>query len=71
MTGTAHVALARGLLPEELIGAHPDVAARVRVGRSGRACGGPLERDDVELVVEAFLVEVPSLDRHPVLQPAV
>ena len=52
-----------------LAGTHPDVTARIRVGRSGHAGGGPLEGDDVQLVIEPFLIEVASLDRHPVLQP--
>ena len=69
VAGTTHIALARSLLPEELIRTHPDVTARIRVGRSGHAGGGPLEGDDVQLVIEPFLIEVASLDRHPVLQP--
>jgi hypothetical protein len=71
VAGTTHIALARSLLPEELIRTHPDVTARIRVGCSGRSGRGPLEGDDVELVVEPLLIEVPSLDRHPVMQPAV
>jgi hypothetical protein len=71
VAGTTHIALARRLLAEELVRTHPDITPRIRVGRAGRAGRGPLEGDDVELVFEPFLIEVPSLDGHPVLQPAV
>ena len=71
VAGTTHIALARSLFPKELVRTHPDVTARIRVSRSGRSGRRTLEGHDVELVVEPLLIEVPSLDRHPVLQPAV